>query len=488
MKNSLNSTTSCLNLVDTRRLASGVLGRLEVLSQSVAHLGPCGSAIVIFPFLTQFVGASIPFIILVCLCAIVLTGLCVSSLVRQIPSAGGYVSYVGQGLGKRFGLFTAWTYFLYDPIVPTATILIAAGFLEQVFKQNLGITIPWWATTIALLAVVHVSTYVGVKQSTRLNVVLSLIESLTLVLLSISIIVHVGHSGQSVVPFHFPPFGLQSLAIGFAFTVTMFSGFESAVPLAEETADAERAIPRTMLLALLIVGAIWVLGGYAMVVGFGVSNVGQAIHAKENPFFSIAQEVWGAGWLLVVFALVNSSLAAAIAGQNAASRVLFALGRASILPKWVGNIHPRHQTPHIAISAQTFLSVLLSIGLGLWLGPIDALNFIGVLLGVGTIIVYALGNLAVIGVYRRANPDKWNSISHLWIPLAATSLLGIALVFIVWPLPPKPFSYAEMFVALWLVVGVLLGMVLDSSYLSALESATAMIDQNREPDAPAKAR
>lgn len=469
---------------DGRQLARSVLGRVEVLSQSVAHLGPCGSAIVIFPFLTQFVGASIPFIILVCLCAIILTGLCVASLVRQIPSAGGYVSYVGQGLGKRFGLFTAWVYFLYDPIVPTASILIAAGFLEQVFKHTLGIIIPWWATTLVLLAVVHVSTYVGIKQSTQLNVVLSLIESLILVLLSISIIFHVGRSGQSAIPFHIPPFGIQSLAIGFAFTVIMFSGFESAVPLAEETADAERAIPRTMLLSLLIVGAIWVLAGYAMVVGFGVSNASQAINAKENPFFSIAQDVWGAGWLLVVFALVNSSLAAAIAGQNAGSRVLFALGRASILPKWIGKIHPTYRTPHLAISAQTLLSVFLSIGFGLWLGPIDALNFIGVLLGVGTIIVYALGNLAVIRVYRRAGPAKRKSVSHLWIPLAATSLLGIALVFIVWPLPPKPLSYAEMFVAFWLIVGALLGIFLDGSYLSALESATEMISQKPEPNAP----
>jgi amino acid transporter len=463
---------------DGRQLARSALGRLEVLSQSVAHLGPCGAALVIFPFLTQFVGPSIPFIILVCLCAIILTGLCVASLVRQIPSAGGYVSYVGQGLGKRFGLFTAWVYFLYDPIVPTASILIAAGFLEQVFKQNMGFTIPWWATTIVLLGIVHASTYFGIKSSTQLNVVLSLTESLVLVLLSISIIVHVGRSGQSAVPFHFPSLGLQSLAIGFAFTVIMFSGFESAAPLAEETADPERAIPRTMLLSLLIVGAIWVLAGYAMVVGFGVSNAGQAIAARENPFFSIARDVWGVGWLVVVLAFVNSSLAAAIAGQNAGSRVLFALGRASILPKWIGKIHPRHKTPYIAISAQTLLSVVVSIGFGLWLGPIEALNFIGVLLGVGTIIIYALGNLAVIRVYRRAGPGKWNSISHLWIPLVATSFLGIALVFIVWPLPPKPLSYAEMFVALWLAVGALLGMFLDGAYLSALESATGMISQN----------
>ena len=470
-----------------QQLSRSALGRLEVLSQSVAHLGPCGSAIVIFPFLTQFVGASIPFIILVCTGAIILTGFCVSSLVKKIPSAGGYVSYVGQGLGKRFGLFTAWTYLLYDPIVPTASILIAAGFLEQVFKQNLGFSVPWWVTTIILLAIVHASTYVGIKQSTQLNVILSLIESFILVLLSISIIIHVGRSGQSAVPFVLPPLGLQSLAIGFAFTVIMFSGFESAVPLAEETADAERAIPRTMLLSLLIVAAIWVFAGYAMVVGVGVKNAGQVINAAENPFFSIAQNIWGVGWILVVFALVNSSLAAAIAGQNAGSRVLFALGRASILPKCFGNIHPRHQTPYVAITAQTCLSVLLSVGLGLWLGPINALNFIGVLLGVGTIIVYALGNVSVVRVYRRSDSIEWNSISRLWIPLTATGLLAIALAFTVWPLPPKPLSYAEIFVATWLIVGGFLGMFLDGAYLSALESATAMMSQNQEAVVNSKA-
>ncbi len=442
---------------------------------------------VIFPFLTQFVGASIPFIVMVCLCAIILTGICVASLVRQIPSAGGYVSYVGQGLGKRFGLFTAWTYFLYDPIVPTASILIAAGFLEQVFKQNLGVNVPWWATTLVLLGVVHVSTYVGIKQSTRLNVILSLIEALVLVLLSISIIVHAGRAGQSVVPFHVPSLGLQSLAIGFAFTVIMFSGFESAAPLAEETADAERAIPRTMLISLLIVGAIWVLSGYAMVIGYGVENARQVINAPENPFFSLGQSVWGIGWLLVVFGLVNSSLAAAIAGQNAGSRVLYALGRASILPGWVGNIHPLHRTPYVAITAQTILSVVLSIGLGLWLGPINALNFIGVLLGVGTIVVYALGNMAVVRVYRRAGSGLWNLTLHLWIPLAANLLLGIALIFTVWPLPPAPLSYAEIFVGLWLIIGAFLGAFLDGSYLSALESATAMMSQDREPSEAAKA-
>ena len=124
----------------------------------------------------------------------------------------------------------------------------------------------------------------------------------------------------------------------------------------------------------------------------------------------------------------------------------------------------------------------------MWLGPIDALNFIGVLLGVGTIIVYALGNISVIPVYRRVDRDKRRSLSHFWIPLVATSLLGVALFFIVWPLPPKPLSYAEMFVAFWLLVGGLLGAFLDGSYLSALESAAAMMSQNREVEVPTETK
>ena len=462
---------------DRQQLARGALGQAEVLFQAVAHLGPAGAAIVIFPFLTHYVGAAVPFLLAVCLVAVLLTALCVSSLARHLPSAGGFVTYVGQGLGKRFGFFTAWAYFLYDPLIPTVSILIAAGFLEQVLKRQLDVTVPWWITTLACLAVVHFVTYAGVKQSAKLNMLLGAAECVMLLLLSIWVIIDAGSGAQSLVPFRFPESGPHALFLGFAFALLLFCGFESAAPLAEETKNAKTAIPRTMISSLLVVGGLWILTGYAMVVGFGITNADQMLQASENPFFSLANGVWRNGWILVAFALVNSSLAASIAGQNAGSRVIYALGRAGVLPSALGRTHPKHQTPHVAIAFQSILNVAVSITLGLWLGPIGALNFIGVLIAIGIIVIYILANVSVIPLFWKRYREEWRILPHLVVPVLAVGLLALAFYYTVWPIPPQPLSVAEAFAAVWLSVGASLAIFLRGRIRDALERAVSIVFQ-----------
>jgi amino acid transporter len=465
---------------ESQRLARGALGQAEVLFQAVAHLGPAGAAIVIFPFLTQYVGAAIPFLLAVCLVAVLLTALSVSALARHLPSAGGFVTYVGQGLGKRFGFFTAWTYFLYDPLIPTVSILIAAGFLEQVLKEQSGVAVPWWVTTLASLAVVHIVTYAGVKQSAKLNMLLGAAECVVLLLLSIWVIVHVGAGAHSLVPFQFPRSGPHAFFLGFAFALLLFCGFESAAPLAEETKNAKIAIPRTMISSLLLVGALWILSGYAMVLGFGIKNAHQMLQASENPFFTLANGIWHNGWILVAFALINSSLAASIAGQNAGSRVIYALGRAGVLPSALARTHPEHKTPHVAITFQSILNVVVSITLGLWLGPIGALNFIGVLIAIGIIMIYILANICVISMFLRRYREEWRLLPHLVVPVLAVGLLALAFAYTVWPIPPRPLSVAEAFVVVWLLVGAGLAIFLRGRMRYALERAVSMVYQADE--------
>jgi amino acid transporter len=470
-----------------QQLASGTLGQAEVLFQAVAHLGPAGAAIVIFPFLTQYVGPSVPFLLAVCLVAVFLTALCVAELANHLPSAGGFVTYVGQGLGKRFGFFTAWAYFLYDPVIPTVSILVAAGFLEQVIKKQSGVIVPWWATTLVSLAIVHFVTYAGVKQSAKLNIILGVAECGMLLLLSIWVIAHAGVKAQSVIPFQFPESGRHALFLGFAFAMLLFCGFESAAPLAEETKDAKNAIPRTMISSLLIVGALWILTGYAMVLGFGIQNAGQMLQANENPFFSLANGVWHYGWILVAFALINSSLAASIAGQNAGSRVIFALGRAGVLPSVLARTHPRHKTPHVAITLQSVLNVVVSITLGIWLGPIGALNFIGVLIAIGIIVIYILANISVIPLFWKRYREEWRLLPHFIIPVLAVGLLALAFYYTVWPVPPKPLSIAEVFVAVWLSGGAVLAIFLRGRTRDALERAVSIVFLGNEGEACVKA-
>ena len=456
-------------------LRRNTLGSASVIFQAVSHLGPAIGIIVVAPAIASFVGASVPLMVLISLGAMLLTGFCVSELARRLPSAGGYYTFVSHGLGKQLGFFTAWAYFLYDPLLPTLTIMVSGGILAQAFKANFGWDIPWWLIVVVLLALVHWVTVSGIRPSARLTLVLGIIESIIVLALAITLLYRQGTPATLARPFEFPSLvgGYQPLVLGFAFGVLLYTGFESAAPLAEETRDPGKLIPRSVILSLVAVGIIWTVASWGMMVGWGV-NRASSISTAQNPFFTLASHAWGIGWLLLAFALLNSSLGAALAGQNAGARVIFALGRARVLPIAFGKVHPRTQTPVVALTVQTLLNLALSLGLGFWLGPIAGFTFIGLLVTLGVLIVYGFGNLAVLRLFRTRYRSEWRFWRHGVVPIVGAIVLAVGFYFSVIPLPPWPLSLAVWVVAIWLVLGIALSIHLGRNRSNDLEVAARL--------------
>ena len=53
------------------------------------------------------------------------------------------------------------------------------------------------------------------------------------------------------------------------FALLSFTGFESGIPLAEETKDPGRALTFSVVLSVFMIGVFYVLLGYASAVGWG---------------------------------------------------------------------------------------------------------------------------------------------------------------------------------------------------------------------------
>lgn len=461
---------------DAEGLRAGALGLQELVFQAISHLGPAVGIIVVAPVLVGFVGGSAPLMLLVALAAVLLTGLCVASLARRLPSAGGYYTYVSHGLGERAGFVTAWAYFLYDPLLPTLVLLVSSGILAPVLTEHLGVPVPWWAIVVVLLGVVYVATYLGVRLSARLTLVLGLAETLILVAFGVAVLGHSGADALSAEPFTLPPLGdsVQPLFLAFAFGVLLFTGFESAAPLAEEASDPRRAIPRTVVWSIVVVGLVWTFVGYALVVGWGVDRAGELV-ADANPFFTLADQVASWIWVLLVLALLNSALAAALAGQNAGARVIYALARAELLPRPLARVHARHRTPVVALGVVTVVNLVASLALGAWLGPIGAFGFIGLFVTLGVIVVYVMGNLSVLRLYRTRFRADWHPVRHGVVPIAATAILLLGLYLSVWPLPAWPLNLAAAVVACWLALGVAVSLLLWRTRRSQLTAAATLV-------------
>src|SRR5260370_21381961 len=221
-----------------------------------------------------------------------------------------------------------------------------------------------------------------------------------------------------------------------------------------------RTVPRAILLATACIGIFYVFCSYAGVVGWGFSKIG-TYPGDPNPWGTMAQRVWGAFSFLVIFAILNSALGNANAGINSVSRVLYAMGRIRALPGALGQTN-RYRTPGLAIVLVLVIGIILAIVFGLAFGPTTAFAFIGAILTVPILLVYMATCLSVLFYYRREHRDKVNVVQHVLLPAVPFVLLAIVIYFQFVPLPPAPFNLVGPIDAVWLVLGIIIVVVLNT--------------------------
>jgi amino acid transporter len=225
--------------------------------------------------------------------------------------------------------------------------------------------------------------------------------------------------------------------------------------------------------SIVVVGLVWAFSGYSAVVAWH-GNVA-AMGAGDNPFFVIADKLAGWAWIVLALALLNSAIAGALAGQNAGARVLYALGRAHVLPGALGRVHRSYRTPALALTVIYVLNLAISLALGEWLGPIGAFTFIGLFITLGVIVLYVMGNLAVIRLYWTRYRAEFNWLKHLLVPLVASAVLIVGLYYSVIPWPAWPLNLAIIIVACWLAVGIVLALALGSTKREQLDRAAELM-------------
>src|SRR5205823_1502418 len=97
---------------------------------------------------------------------------------------------------------------------------------------------------------------------------------------------------------------------------------------------------------------------WGYLVGFGVDNVSKISFDIPFPVTTVAQRVWGGGWWLLLFALLNSAIAVSIACFNGGTRTWYAMGRSGVLPKGLGKVVPTRKTPDNAIALEIGVNIL----------------------------------------------------------------------------------------------------------------------------------
>ena len=456
----------------TARLQKDAIGLAQVLFQSITHMAPAAAVAFSIIFAVTYAGGATPLAVLLALIACLLVAISIGQLAKHLPSAGGLYTYSARGLHPAAGFFVAWGFMLAEPIVAPLLYLIF-GNVISVFLQNHFNTPTWlWAPFAAAAGIgVWFLVYRGVRISTEAGVILGAFEIVVFLALAITLIISAGSNNTLSVfnPNTGNAHGWGSVFAGMVYTVLAFIGFEASVPLAEETKDPRRTLPRAVILSCVLIGVFYLICYYGAMVYFGPNVAADAtkgffVFNGGDPWDGLASKVWGPLSILVLLAIVNSAFANSNAGANAATRVGYALGRVGILPRALAQVHPRYKTPYIAVHIQGALGIAIAIILGFALnGPLNAFALLGTVATLVIVLIYILTNLSNLVFYLREHRDELNPILNVVVPILGTLIfipvllaafgfdfggLGIARL-------TAPANAAPWIVLAWLVFGVL---------------------------------
>ena len=332
------------------------------------------------------------------------------------------------------------------------TAYLSWAVLQPSIKQYYGVNIPWEIFVIVGVAFVIWAAYAGIKLSIRTILVLGTLEMLVMVVLAIWGLAVPGKGGFNFDSFKFSGFQhAPDLFLGVTFGILGFLGWEAVAPLAEESKKPRRYIPLGMIGAILILLVFYVITSWGYLVGLGTDNLKSIQTATGFPVITLAQNLWGAGWFLVLFALLNSVLATGLASFNAASRTWLAMGRSGILPTPLGRVSRRRKVPINANHMQVGVCVLCLV-FDLIFGPDNVFFTWAIFLTLSVLIMYILANAGVIVYYWRAKRAQFNWILHGVFPVVASVVVGYVFYKSVVPLPPYPEKWAPIVTAIWFIM------------------------------------
>ena len=344
-----------------------------------------------------------------------LTAFSYVELVTKYPGAAGAALYTNRAFRNPFFSFMV-------AFAVVASGLASAGAAARAFGGDyLGQFVSLPALLVAILFVVVLSliNFIGISESLKTNLVLTLIElSGLLLIIVIGVLALSDGTAEPARSLEFSTDAAVPLAVLTGASVAFYAlvGFEDSVKVAEETENPSRTFPRVLLGGIAIVGVVYLLVAFTATM---IVDPGRLAAEESAPLRLVLTEgpLAFPPQLFSVIALVaitNTALANMIMG----SRVLYGMAREGVMPAVFGRVHRGRRTPWVAI---VFVALVM-FGLVTTGGVSDLANQTVVLL----LLVFIVVNIAVL-VLRRDRVDHDHFRTPAAIPVIAIVVI-VALI------------------------------------------------------------
>lgn len=277
----------------------------------------------------------------------------------SFQKAGGFYVFLKEAFGNLPAFLYGWSMLLVINTGSLAALsLVFTSYLNELIPISESSQLIVAIMTITLLTIMNV---LGVKWGSFFASVFTSAK-----LIGIAIVVLIGFlmATQDFSLFDFSwntnsyqlplvsSFGLALIGVSFS-----YGGYQHATFIAAEVKDANRVVPRAMLLGIGIVCLAYVTINIAYLKLLPIEKIAASTGVASEAIST----VWGLGAKFISFLIVLSVLGTIGIYILTAPRIYFAMAEDGLFFKQFAQIHPRFQTPFWAIIFQSFWTILLLI-------------------------------------------------------------------------------------------------------------------------------
>lgn len=279
--------------------------------------------------------------------AMLFTALSYGHMAKAFPAAGSTYTYTRKAINDKLGVVAGWIVLLGYVFFPMAIWLIGASYFSAAVPA-----VPSWVWLIGFIVVTSLINIVGVEVGSKINFIMVSIQVVIIVAFLIFTIKAITEGmGEGTLasfsPFYNPDIDFSYTVAGAAAACYCFLGFDALTTFTEDTIDPTNNIPRSIILTLLVCGAIFLVVTYFTHLVHPSFDYPNPDNAAYDIAKQVAPSIFGGIFLIGTIA---GQFAAGLSAQASGARLLYAMGRDGVLPKkFFGNLNHKTQTPVNAI-------------------------------------------------------------------------------------------------------------------------------------------
>ncbi|MGW8943164.1 APC family permease [Streptomyces koyangensis] len=389
---------------------------------------------------------------LVYLCATVamaFTAYSYAQMVRVVPRAGSVFAYARAGLGKGTGFIAGWMAMLDYLLIPAVAYLFSGIAMNALVPS-----VPSWAWTALAVIVTTLLNLWGVRAAARVGFAVLAMEIavlLVFVVAAVVVLVRDGAARDWLSPLTGDgtqgAFSLGAVLGAVSVAVLSYLGFDAIASFAEEVTGGSRRVARAVLFCLVLAGTLFVVQTYLVALLEPASSAELADRPeKQGSAFYDAVDASVGTWLhdLVAVSKAIGAAFAALAGQAAAGRLLFAMARERRLPKALSRTDSG--VPRVALLSAAVVTMVAAV----WAADeAEGLDHLVSVVDIGALTAFTLLHASVVGWFVVRRGGEGGRVSwwrHLLLPVVGAAVTVAVIV--------EASGAAQVVGLVWLAVGL----------------------------------